>query len=463
MTETDTTTTWEDKLDLELIKLAELEASATNAVVGATAPTRSAPVSLDAIDGKTVTIREFRVRFSDYIRDRIPLPVSVYDGRDRLLAAGGSRITRNFVVLLRQRRITHVKLRRPTPGESSAGALIDESETLDAELHTKQSKILDERAAGEMMRPIVAHPVRPWRRPRLPIDDLKQEAAVGVQRHEATSATVEELCTKLKPGRKTSASELQSSVNHFVDAAAADFDLLPLIVAMQQSDDEYLFDHCVNVALLSVAMASQLGFEREIIIEIGLGAMLQDIGMLRVPHAIRLAPRPLTEREWHEIHRHPLHTLDMIAELRSVPQVVKFIGYQVHERMDGSGYPRRRQGHQLHECAKIVALADAYAAMTRKRPHREPLTPYQAAKTILLEGASNKFEKRLIRVLLDTISLFPIGSRVCLSGGINARVLRTNPGMHTRPVVEELSVDGSPTGHIIDLSQEEELAVVATD
>lgn len=457
MTDRSTTTVWEGKLDEELSRFAELEASSTADTAGQPRPTMVAPGRLHELDGKTVSIRAFRVEFSDYIRSRVALPVHVYDEYGTLLVEAGSQITKDLVDILRQRSITHVQIRLPADVKAAAAARDA------ADLQTAQSRMLDERAAGELTRPIVAHPVRTWRRPRLAVNDLKEEATEGVKQHAATSATVAELCGKLKPGRRMHAVELHRSVNHFVDAAAADFDLLPLIVAMQQSEDEYLFDHCVNVALLSVAMASQLGLDRDLVVEIGLGAMLQDIGMLRVPQSIRFAPRELTEREWHEIHRHPLHTLDMIADLRGIPQTVKFIGYQAHERMDGSGYPKRRPGHHLHECAKIVGLANAYAAMTRERPHRPPMSPYAAAKTILQEGAADKFDKRLVRLLLDTISLFPIGSQVNLSGGISARVLRANPGLHTRPVVEELAIDGSPTGHIIDLSHEEELVVVSAD
>ncbi len=463
MTDQGTTNIWEGKLDQELSKLADLEVSSTISTVGKEQPTTLTPEGLLELENTTVSIRVFRVEFADHIRNRIPLPVHVYDGRDRLLATAGSRINKNFVELLRQRSITHVRLRLPVPGEALADLSRDEFPISDEDLHTAQSQMLDERAAGELTRPIVARPVRLWRRPRLPIDNLKEEVTAGVTQHAATSAIVADLCGKLSPGKRTSAVELHRSVNHFVDAATADFDLLPLIVAMQESQDEYLFDHCVNVALLSVAMACQLGLDRDLIVEIGLGAMLQDIGMLRVPRSIRLAPRELTQREWHEIHRHPLHTLDMIADLRGIPQVVKFIGYQTHERMDGSGYPRQRTANQLHECAKIVGLADTYAAMTRERPHRPPMSPYDATTTILHDGAANKFDRRLVRVLLDTVSLFPIGSRVSLAGGINARVLRANPGLHTRPVVEELDTDGSPTGHIIDLSCEEQLAVVTAD
>jgi HD-GYP domain-containing protein (c-di-GMP phosphodiesterase class II) len=209
-----------------------------------------------------------------------------------------------------------------------------------------------------------------------------------------------------------------------------------------------------------MAIASQLGVHHSTITEIGLAGMLHDIGMLRVPASIRLASRELTDRELHEIHRHPLHTLDMLSGLRGIPQAVKFVAYQAHERINGEGYPRGRMGRQIHRYAEIVSIADVYSAMTNIRPYRAAMTPYMAAKTILTEGSVEKFDRQLVRAFLDTIALFPIGSRVELSNGSIARVLRANPSLHTRPVVEELTADGCSTGYIIDLSEEDTPRVI---
>ena len=98
--------------------------------------------------------------------------------------------------------------------------------------------------------------------------------------------------------------------------------------------------------------------------------------------------------------------------------------------------------------------------MTRPRPHRPSLRPYDAAKIILVESAQNKFDSTVVRAFLDTVSLFPIGSLVRLNDGTTAQVLRANPGMHTRPVVELLYSAGTLSGQVVDLTTEPELSVV---
>lgn len=452
---------WEETLDRELADLFPEAPREHEGRVSTQAPTDTvAPASPD----REISVSQLRLEVFDSVQSGLTLPEDIYDDAGVLLLAAGSRVTRRFLQLLRERGVSRVHLRSTAPASADVlpPSVVEAEAEAPAEdlLHTALSRDLDERLAGELQRRVDFYPVKAWRRPRLSIDDLKGEASRGVERHAATSAVVAELTDALQSGRRVSAPQIRASVSEFVDKAAVDFDLLPLIVAMQESKSEYLFDHCVNVSLVAMAMASQLGLPRDSITEIGLGGLLQDIGMLRVPDSIRLGEGSLGEREWEEVHRHPLHSLDMLADLRGIPQTVRLMVYQVHERSDGCGYPRGRAGAQLHEFSKIIAVADVYAAMTARRPYRPAMQPYEAVKIILQDGAVDRFDRNLVRTLLDTISLFPTGSRVGLSNGRGARVLRANPGLHTRPVVEELCDDGTPTGHILDLSRDDAPSVV---
>ncbi len=451
-----TPTKWEDMLDRELSGLVGAPASGEedSSAPPPTDPPQAAPDSAADANDRSITVSQFRTEILRSIRAGMTLSDDICDESGVLLLAAGSQITPRFLQLLNDRRIARVRLRPAHPAHVPEPTEETLPEPAEDDLHTPTSRQLDERMAGELQTPVHFRPVKRWRRPRLSVDALKNEASRGLEKHTVASTAVADICQALTPGREISTAELRRTVDHFVNLVAIDFDLLPFIVSLQQSKDEYLYDHCVNVALLSMAMASQLGLHRQVVAEIGLGGLLQDIGMLRVPESIRLAPRSLNTREWHEIHRHPLHTLDMLAGCRNIPPSVRFIGYQAHERFDATGYPRGRSGSQVHIYAQIVSLADSFAACTRPRPYRKPLSPYLAVKTMLMEGADHKFDRKLLRSFLDTVSLFPIGSRVELDNGRTAQVLRANPDLHTQPVVEELTNDGSASGHIVDLSEE---------
>ena len=452
MTEREEALGAEVTLDQQLDELTEQGHSLAEPSPSRDSSTRGSPAGRGDVDRRLISVSRLRTELFHALQAGMTLDEDVYDESGVLLLAAGSKVTARFLQLLRERGINRVRLGLAHPHPPVTTASENADYPWGEGLRTPQSDELDLRMAGELQRPVVLRPVRGWRRPRLSIDELKSEAVRGVKSHEATGAAVASLCESLRTGRKAPMAEVRQSVDQFIDMAAVDYDLLPFIVALQHSTDEYLFDHCVNVALISMAMAYQLGLDRQAIVDIGLSGLLHDIGMLRVPESLRLAPRPLAESEWREIHRHPLYTLDMLASLRGIPLAVRFVGYQAHERIDGQGYPRGRAERQLHRYAEIVGIADVYAAMTRPRPYREAILPYLATRQILTDGHGSKYNRLLVRGFLDTVSLFPIGSRVTLSNGCAARTLRANPGRHTRPVVEELTADGCPTGHIIDLS-----------
>lgn len=414
---------------------------------------------------RSVSVGQLQTELFHSVRAGMALKQDIYDESGVLLLAAGCMITSRFLKLLRDRNITRVQLRSPALPVASAVIELPETEhppdvDRDDRTHTTHSLELDKRMGELLQQPIEFHSVRTWRRPRLSIEELKNSADQGMESHRETSAAVVNFCKTLDTGRRVTSAALRSTVDAFVDRAAVDFDLLPLIISLQDSGDEYLFDHCVNVSLMGMAIASQLGLNREAIGEIGIAGLLQDIGMLRVPKEIRLSPDSLTAADWKEIKLHPLHTLDMIAGLKGLPISARMVAYQAHERMDGSGYPRGRKGTQIYRFAQIVSIADTYSAMTATRPYRPAFSPYESAKAILLAGKSDEFDRDLVRALLDTISLFPTGSLVGLSNGMRARVLRANPGRHTYPVVEEVTDDGYSTGNVIDLSLQSEIHII---
>ncbi len=373
---------------------------------------------------------------------------NIYDQQGILLLVAGSKITSRFLHLLLQRQIKIVQL-----------GFAPSSKPRDIKDEQKIEQ-LDELLTHELKTPVILRPGQAKSRPRLPLKDLYGEAQRGLDKHTETSSVLAGVCEALESGQYISGDKLRGVVSEFGNMLTLDSDLLVTITSMQKSLGEYLFDHCVNVSLLSMTIATQLGMSQEQILEIGLGAIFQDAGMLRVDESIRLAPRVLTPSEWIDIERHPIHTLDYLEGLRGLPPLTKLIGYQVHERGDQTGYPRQRSAVGIHPYARIVAVADAYAAMSRPRPHRLARSPHDAVRELLVAANSNKFDRTIVRSFLDCVSAFPVGSLVVLNDGLYAKVIRANPGHHTRPVIAEVDLDGNPTDRVIDLSKETHLEVV---
>ncbi len=385
----------------------------------------------------------------DVLRLGMYLSHDIYDQSGVLLLAAGRQVTSRFLLLLRQRRIKTVRLQPPADSHNA-----DVTEGL-------ARRQIDELLSADLKKQLpLGAAAGPSKQARLPLEKLWLESRRGLEQHVAASSVLANLCETVQQGGTASGDQARGFIGDFIDMLTLDCDLLSTIMSMQKALGEYLFHHCVNVALMSMTTAAQLGVSREQLLTIGLGAMFQDVGMLQVPSEIRLAPRRLTPVELTEVRRHPIYTLEFLERVGGLPIEARFIGYQVHERIDGSGYPRHRFGTTTHPFAKIVAVADAYCAMVRPRPHRPAKRPHDAVKELLAEGRRGRLDRTVLRAFLDCVSVFPVGSDVELDNGVVGRVVRANPGMHTRPVVAELGADGKPTDQIIDLSREVEFKVV---
>ena len=132
----------------------------------------------------------------------------------------------------------------------------------------------------------------------------------------------------------------------------------------------------------------------------------------------------------------------------------------MHERMNGSGYPRQRRGEQIHPLARIAAVADVYVALVSPRAYRPAMLPYSAMEHLVRGSRSGLFDRAVVRAFLETVSMFPIGSYVELSDGRTGRVVRANPDKYTAPVVQVETDNESDVPDIIDLSQEQDLSIV---
>ncbi|NUQ35074.1 MAG: hypothetical protein HUU29_09060, partial [Planctomycetaceae bacterium] len=235
-----------------------------------------------------------------------------------------------------------------------------------------------------------------------------------------------------------------------------------LHIAEPDEDKHYLPSHSLNTTIFSINMAARLGFAMSEILELGYGAVLHDVGMMRVKPEIVNKAQPLTPNEMAEIRMHPSFGLDLIHPIKSLPVTTPIICYQENERLDGSGYPMAKGTAILLTFTRIVTIAASYDAMTRTRPYRAALAPYDAITELLKAVHAGKLDSDCTRALLETLSLFPICSGVELSDGRVGYVLDTQGNNYTRPVIAiEYKNDGQPLDQelILDLQRTENQAI----
>jgi len=193
--------------------------------------------------------------------------------------------------------------------------------------------------------------------------------------------------------------------------------------------DEYTFNHCVNVAVYSLAIGRRLGFSKKILAELGITSLLHDIGKAKIPREIINKPDKLDDDEWRLMKEHPLTGVEMILKIKQLgemsPKMVIGV-FEHHLNCDLTGYPRLIRKKDLTLFGKIIKIADCYDAMTTPRAYRrKPYRPEQALAIMVREKKG--FDPILLKVFICIIGIYPIGSLVMLDTNEMGVVYQTNP------------------------------------
>jgi HD-GYP domain-containing protein (c-di-GMP phosphodiesterase class II) len=189
--------------------------------------------------------------------------------------------------------------------------------------------------------------------------------------------------------------------------------------------------------IYAIKLGIGLGYPRPRLVELGLSALMHDVGMFRIPESIALKSGKLTEREIEIIKTHAEIGRDIMNPLSSSYPSLTAVAYEHHEREGGQGYPRGLKGNEIHEFARIIGLADSYEAMTHNRPYRKALMQSFSAKE-LIKSKSALFSQVVIKVFLKEISLYPLGSFVILNNKSIGEVVATDYNHPLRPTVKML-------------------------
>ncbi len=224
-----------------------------------------------------------------------------------------------------------------------------------------------------------------------------------------------EIFEEVSEGGKINVIKLRKSVEPVVDSISRNPDAC-LWVARLRQHDEYSYQHSLGASLWAVSLGRQMGLARHDLRSLAVGAMLMDVGKLRVDTELLRAERELTPRETNEMRKHVGHGLDIIEEGGMMNQdVIDMVGSH-HERYDGSGYPKGLSGDQIPPVARIAAIVDAYDAMTTTRSHAKAISPSAAIK-VLYESRDKLFQAEMVESFIQAIGIYPAGTLVELSSG----------------------------------------------
>lgn len=224
------------------------------------------------------------------------------------------------------------------------------------------------------------------------------------------------------------------------------------------SFDEMIYTHGINVCVLSIAIAEGMKLPESTLRQVGLGALLHDVGKLLIPKPILDKPSLLTDEEYSLVQTHAMKGFEMLQTCYDVGAVAAHAALDHHERLDGSGYPRGLKGDNIPLIGRIVATADVYDAMVSTRPHRQRHLP-EAVRKHMQENRGSLFDGDTVDALLRRVAAYPIGTIVSLGGGFVAVVVSQDPRDNNRPVVRVVSGPGVKETQDIPLYDQPDLAV----
>jgi HD-GYP domain-containing protein (c-di-GMP phosphodiesterase class II) len=195
--------------------------------------------------------------------------------------------------------------------------------------------------------------------------------------------------------------------------------------------------HSVDETLASLMVGRGMGYDRKKLLELGLAAFLENVGMYRVPEGILEKSNKLELEDIERIRQHPETSARILSRLGERYEWLAEVALQVHERADGSGYPRGLKSAEISEFASIIGLVDTYVAMIRRRPYRDKILQPDAIRFILKE-AKVQFSTKTLKAFLNSISLFPFNTYVKLNNKSIGRVISTDRNHPLRPTVQVL-------------------------
>jgi HD-GYP domain-containing protein (c-di-GMP phosphodiesterase class II) len=247
-----------------------------------------------------------------------------------------------------------------------------------------------------------------------------------------------------------------------------------VVLADLCSADAYDLQHPIDVTALGLLIGRRLIIEHgwldykgerqnnrqeERLFRLGMGLLLSDIGKVAIPEAIRHKPGKLSEEEWERVKTHPKAGVKLVRDTGAWCPLVQACVLRHHERWDGSGYPEGKVADEVHEMARIAAVADVFDAITSQRLYA-PAKPAHAGVQTILAGAGTQFDPVICDVFARRVAPFPPGIELDLVDGRRAIVVSVPEHELDRPVVRVISGPGAPFD--VSLQQDRSIEVAGS-
>jgi HD-GYP domain-containing protein (c-di-GMP phosphodiesterase class II) len=253
---------------------------------------------------------------------------------------------------------------------------------------------------------------------------------------------VKEMAHVLHYGQLSSMRKVNSVIQSMVDNILDNRDALVGMTNLKMYD-EYTFAHSVNTSILAASLGTFLSFNKQQIAALGMAALMHDIGKVAVPHEVINKPGKLTDEEWHQVKRHPVEGALLLVDIPGVSRLAMVAAFEHHQHGGARGYPQVSLQYERHPFSQIVALADAYEALTAARVYYSSQMPPDQSIRILIKNRGITSDPVLLKAFVNMVGLFPIGTLLKLDTGEVGLVMHQTRDLMRPRVLILTRFDGS--------------------
>jgi HD-GYP domain-containing protein (c-di-GMP phosphodiesterase class II) len=295
------------------------------------------------------------------------------------------------------------------------------------------------------------------------IDDKDQNKELAKRTYQRSVAVTKEVVNSVRMGRSANVKKVKRAVQGIVDQVLNNEVSLVGLTTIRDYD-EYTFTHSVNVCIFAIALGKRMNLTKLQLYDLGMAALLHDVGKSRVPLNVLNKTSGLDEDEWQMMQAHPWMGLLTLFRLRGygeIPYRSMVTAYEHHMKVDLSGYPKAIRPRTPTLYSKIVAVADGFDAATSRRSYQTtPIHPDQVLRE-MWENPRRGYDRVLVKELINLVGIYPVGTCVILSTHEVALVHTANPHPEqlNRPIVRvvlDASGEQVRPGTLVDLSDVDE-------
>lgn len=286
------------------------------------------------------------------------------------------------------------------------------------------------------------------------VESFENEFPRAKKIYERIQPQIKSVFKDVRIGRAIRSAEIRASIEDITRSIIRNPDAMMLMTNMKAVDD-YLIIHSLNVCILSLIFARFIGLEEKQMNELGTGALLHDVGEIRLPNELLSKPSELSAEEHATMQKHTEYGVAILKGSDGIPETALDIALHHHERVDRSGYPNRLSGQETSLFAKIVGIVDTFDSLTSTTPFRSYISSTDALKS-MYDWRGTLFDENLVENFIKCMGVYPVGSTLELSNGEIGIVISAPPGNRLQPkllLVQDDQKNFYDPPKIINLSQ----------